>query len=155
MSKAVKYAWGRRKGLRSDFKALIGRIRKVEARCSIPDSGRFDFYRYLAAIHVECAKLSLAQRVQAKNEISEGVLLKRPRKGASIFLVLIRATTSRYKADHSRWGQALTYADSHRGEIREKGFNVFVEKNGGIAGMARKAATPQKNPRKSKGADEW
>jgi hypothetical protein len=154
MSKAVKnYAWGRSR--RRPRSPVVQRIARVEQTCNAADQGRFSFYPYLEAIHIECSKLSMSQRAELKRAVSEDELGQPARAGSSIFLVLIRATTSRRKADHSRWGQALMYADAHRREIRKQGFTAFAEDNGGVAGMAREAATPQKKPRRIADPNIW
>jgi hypothetical protein len=147
-----------RKKLRpDDYQLLVKRLRKIGRESVSSEAGRHGFLRYLDAVIRSVWKLSLSQRAELNRAISEEFLNRPPRKGASLLLTLIQASGPN-KKDHSRWAKALEFVNSHRKKVERRGMNgvkTFIRENGGVAGCARKVATPQRQPRLKRDPADW
>jgi hypothetical protein len=81
---------------------------------------------------------------KTRNKIIQWTKAKTTNKNTHTFLVIIGASSGESRRMQSRWAQALRYAWKWRDERKNLTLTEFFNKNGGVAGCARKFSTKQK-----------
>jgi hypothetical protein len=146
----IKMVWGKKTSLRSgqhgpgkakaweaEIKSKVEDLRQLEKQAFGPRHGKTDFYEYLKGIYNACNWTDLEEAARLARRVAKVYKLD-ARKNKGPILTLIDATSKQDRQVKSRWTVAIEYgvAQNARGTALKK----FLEKNGGVAGCAKKRA---------------
>ena len=121
-------------------KREIETLRKVEEEAFGPRHGKTDCYKYLDGVWELYGVWKQHNRAKTRTGRVARLYTVKLRKNTHAFRVIIDAS-SKQKADvKSEWTRALRYALTKKSAVESVGLEMFLRRNGGIAGCASQAA---------------